>query len=150
MLQGNSHILDNLLFTGHCVQQLVGDGVRIAIEHPNPMEAVNFAQPAQQLRQGVFPVKVDSVAGGILGNQDELFGAVLHQKTSLSLDAFHGPAAVAAPDERNGAVSTAVVAALSDFQIGEITGGGEHAPAAKRHFFLFRKSLYKSAFHHPF
>ena len=95
-----------------------------------------------ELGQGVLPVQVDAVAGGVLGDEDQLFGAVCHQAFALLLDALHGSAAVAAPDEGDGAVGAAVVAALGDFYIGEVAGGGELPVAAQGHAGLVREGLH--------
>ena len=147
VLQGQIDVFQNLRLIGHHIQQFVGDGIGIAVQQAHPAELFNLAQPAQQLRQLQFAVQVQTIAAGVLGNDNELFCAVVHQLLGLFHNALHGTAAVAAADEGNGAVGAAVVAALRDFQIGKVAGGRQFTVAAQGHFLLFGEHLLNLAFH---
>ena len=70
-------------------------------------------------------VQVGTVAGDILGHQDELLDPGAGQLPRLRQQGLHGPAAVTAPQGRDDTEGTAIVAALRNLQEGGIGGRGD-------------------------
>jgi hypothetical protein len=48
MLQRQIDVLDDLVALGHRLEHFVGDGRRIEIEQPDPVDTVNLVQLAQK------------------------------------------------------------------------------------------------------
>ena len=144
MLDGNIQVFHQLVLPCHNLQQPVRDPLRIAVQHPDPPEPLNPAQGLQKLRQPAFSVQILPIPGGVLGNDGKLRDPVLRKPASLLQHILHGHGTEAPPDHGNGAVGTAVVAALGDFQIGKEGQGGQHPPAGHGHIQL------GAEMHHPF
>ena len=97
----------------------VGHPVGVAVQHPHPVHLLQRAHRVDQLRQAAFAVKVLAVAGGILRHQIQLGHARFRQTAALLQDILHGAAAEPPPNERNGAIAAAVVAALRHLDVGK-------------------------------
>ena len=149
VLQRQVDVFDDLFLFGDRVEQLVGDRVRVAVQHADPVQLLDSAQAAQQLCERIFAVQVEPVARRILRDEDQLLRAVFNERARLLLDALHRAAAVAAADQRDRAVGAAVVAALGDLEVREVARRRKLAVAAQRHLFLLREALRK-AFHRAF
>ena len=117
MLDGNVEIGQDLFLPGHRVDQFLGDLVRIEVVQADPVDAADGAEFTQQFRQLVAAVQVDTVAGDVLGDDDQFLHAAAGQLLRLRQDIFHGAAAVFAPQGGDDAVGAVVVAALGDAQI---------------------------------
>ena len=96
----------------------------------NPADALDLVQLIQQLADAVL-APVVAVGGGILGHQHQLLHAFVGQPAGLGQAVLHGAAAQRAANQRNGTVVAAVVAALGNFQIGIVMGGGDHPSTAQ-------------------
>ena len=126
MLQGQIQIFADVVMARHGVQQLFVDLVRVAVEHPQPFHAGDLRRALHQLRQLGMPHPVDAEAGGILRHQHMLSHALFRQCADLVQHVLHFPGTEAAPNQRNGAVGAAVVAAVGNADIGGIRRGGQH------------------------
>ena len=101
------------------------------------METVNFTELTEQLCQFQLTVEVQTVAGGVLRDEVQLFGTVGSQFFCFLDDFLHRTTAEAAANQRNGTEGAAVVAAFCDFQINGIVWCGQHAVAAQSKLLFF-------------
>ncbi len=88
---------------------------------------VQPAQLPQERRQLVLAVQVRSIAGDVLGDDQQLLHAGVGQLPGLFQQGLHGAAAVVAPQGGDHAVGAVVVAALGDPQVGIPGGRGQDA-----------------------
>ena len=120
MLDGNIQIFDDLRLVCQNVDQLLRHFIGIEIMYPDPDQPVDFAEPAQQLRKLPLAVEIETVAAGILRDDDQLLDAVGRKLLRFLYQIFHRAAAELAAQLRNDAVRAVVIAALGNFQIGVI------------------------------
>ena len=90
-----------------------------------PRRAALGGEAFQQVGQGAAAVDVEAVVGGVLRDEDEFLHAVGDQSLSLCHEVVDGARDVLAADEGDGAVGAGAVAALRDFEVGVVPGGGE-------------------------
>ena len=83
VLQGQVDVFDHLRLLRHDLQQAVGHPIRVAVQHPDPVEAVDLAQLGQQLIQRVLTVQVLTVFGGVLRHQVQLLDAAFRKASGL-------------------------------------------------------------------
>ena len=133
MLDGQVQIGHHLVVAHHGGDEGVRDALRVGVQHPDPVQAVDFVQLVQQVahRAGLAPVL--TVGGGILRHQNQLFDAFPCQPAGLGHAVRQRAGAQRPPDERNGTVVTSVVAALGDFQVGVVPRRGNDPRTAQRH-----------------
>ena len=96
---------------------------------------VQPAQLTQQRRQLPLAVQIQSVAGDILGDDNDLLDAGIRQLFGLRQHVLHAAAAVAAPQGGDHTEGAAVVAALGNAQKGVVPGCGQH-PLQLLHRFI--------------
>ena len=127
---GRSRYLAHLGQRRDRVQQLVVHRVRIAVEHPHPVDALDGRHVREQVsEQQRLSLEVAAVAGGVLRDERHLGHALFRQLAALLHDVVIGPGAIPAADQRDGAVGAAVVAAVADLDVGRVGRGGQHAVA---------------------
>ena len=85
--------------------------------HADPDKPVDPAQLPQQLRELPLAVEIETVAAGILRDDDQLLDAVGRKLLRLLDELLDRAAAQLAAQLRDDAVGTVVVAALGDLQI---------------------------------
>ena len=132
MLYGHVQIMKDLGLFFDDFDQLRCDLLRIGIEDPDPFDAFDSCQPAQQLRQLFLSVKVDAVQGRFLGYQDQLTDAFAGQVFCLADQGLHGHAPEGAPYTGDHTVGTAFVASLRDPQVAVIAACGQDASGIRR------------------
>ena len=99
---------------------------------PDPFDAVDAAQAAQQLGEHPPAVEVDAVVGRVLRNDHQLPDALRGQFAGLFLQLLHRDGDVAAADERDGAVAALPVAAFGNLQVGIVLRGRQAAFGGQR------------------
>ena len=87
----------------------------------------HFAQAAEQFGELALAVQVDTVAGDVLRDDDDLLHAAIGKLLCLGEDILHLAGAVFAAKGGNDAVSAVVIAALGNAQKSVVLGGGHHA-----------------------
>ena len=97
MLNGNIQVLDDFGFACNHIDELVINFIGVHIVHTNPVQALDFAQLPQQLRQQPLVLReIRAVAAGILGDYNQLLGTVGCQNPGLVQNVVHLAAAVLA------------------------------------------------------
>lgn len=139
MLQRQVDIFDHLRLPCHDLQQRIGHTVRVAIQHTNPVEAVDFTQLGQQLIQRILAVQVLSIAGGVLCDQIQLLDTACCQSSGFLEDVLHPAGAESAANQRDGTEAASIVAALCNLQISRIVGGAQHPIAVERQGLPYRQ-----------
>ena len=86
--------------------------------------------------------EVGAITAGVLGHHNEFLGAIGRQHPGLIQHVVQLAAAVLAPEIGNDTEGTAVVAALSDLDIGEVLRSGHHSPH------LFLRGINGAEIHH--
>ena len=124
---GRSMYLTTLSHSGHRVEDVVGDGRRIEIEQPDPVDAVNRVQLAQQRRQRRALAQIAPVERRVLRDQDQLAHAARRERPRLAHDRVDRAAAVVPAQRRDDAERALVVAALGDLDVREMPRRGEDA-----------------------
>ena len=125
VLEGDVEVFADLRFGGHHLDHVVGEGRRIGVVQPDPLDAVDAAEPAQQFGQHAASVEVDAVIGRVLRDDDQLADPAGGELARLLLERLHRHGYMRAADERDGAVAAHPVAALRDFQVGVVLRGGK-------------------------
>ena len=75
VLHGQVNVFENPVVIAHLCNKLVGYLVGIAVKYPYPRYARRLGDPSEQLGKLVFPVKIKTVAGGVLRNYRKLLYA---------------------------------------------------------------------------
>ncbi len=141
VLDGHIQIGYHVRLFRHNVQQLLGDALRIAVEHPHPADAVDVAKLPQQLRQTALAVQVAAVACGVLCDDHQFGDVVFRQPVRFLQHLLHGNAAVRTTDGRDGTVAAPVAASLGDLQVGEKRQRGDNAvPVVSAFSFLPKRT----------
>ena len=117
---GNVEIRQNLLPPGDRLDQLVGHVQRIQVHQPDPVEALDLVQAAEQFGQPGPAVGVHAVERRVLGHEDQLPHAVGRQLLGLGRHLLDRLAGIRAAHPRNRTESARPVAALGDLQIGHV------------------------------
>ena len=117
MLNRNVDIIADFRVAVHCVNKFFRDGVGIGIKHANPMQPLNFGQFFKQFTQHGFSVKVNAVCRSVLRNNGQLRDPAFCKLFSLGKKGLHGGADSAAANQRDRAISAAIVAAVRNAQI---------------------------------
>ena len=79
VLQRQIHVFQNFILFCHDFQKFVGNPLRITVQHPNPADSLHLAKLCQKLRQFSLAIQILAIAGGILGDDHQLFYAPLGQ-----------------------------------------------------------------------
>ncbi len=98
VLDGQVQIGDEAGLGRHGFQQLRGNPGRVAVHQANPPEFRNLPQFPEERRQPGVPRLLQTVGGGVLGHQDQLFHPGGGQGLGLGHQGGERPAAVRAPD----------------------------------------------------
>ena len=116
MLDGDIQIVAHLWLGLHCLDQLHGDLLGIAVQDPYPLDAANAAKLMEQLWKRLLPVQVHPVDRGFLGHQDQLLHSGPGQIPGLlnKVQFFHGNAPISPPDLWDHAVRAVFVAPFGD------------------------------------
>ena len=130
----------NLWILAHQVEQLIGETERIAIMQADPFEAVDVSQGLHQLHDMRLAVKVVTIIGQVLGDENEFLHTLLSQAFGFFNEAVHRHRDMAATDERDGTEGATAVAALRNLQICVVFRSRQHTTAAiLRLRFLFQQ-----------
>ena len=105
---------------GDRVDQLVAEVHRVEVHQPNPVEAFDLLQLAEQLGQPRLAVQVHAVVGRVLGDDDQLADAVGRQLAGFGDDFFDRLGGVLAAHLGDRAERAEPVAAFGDLQEGEV------------------------------
>ena len=120
MLNGNVQIIADLIFFCYGLNQFLCDSVFVTVHQADPGDSFDTAQLPQKLGQGILAVEVFAIVGNILCDKDQFTASGLCQPLRLIQYALHAAAAVRSSDLRDHAVSTDIIAAFGDFQIGGV------------------------------
>ena len=91
MLNGYVEILDYLVVVGYLIDKLIVKLIGIGVVEPYPLDAVDIRELSAQLGKAAPAVKVCTVTGYVLRDNDKLFNAVARQILSLLKNVFHRP-----------------------------------------------------------
>ena len=127
VLEGQIQIFADIFVLRHGFQQRPVSFIRVHVQAPQPFYPFDGGSLFQQLPQRT--ARIHAVAGGILSDENVLLHALSGQGPHLVQNVFHRPGTVRTPNQGNGAVGAAVVAAVAGFDVGGISGRGQH-PAA--------------------
>ena len=116
MLKWDVHITAHFRVGGHLFQDILGEISRIGIMDTDPFYTLDGRECAQKLRQSPFLIQVKTVEGRILGDKHQFPYTVGSKAFCLFDKRFDRHGTVCAPDEGDGTVRAAAVAAFRDFQ----------------------------------
>ena len=118
MLQRQVDVLADLLALGHRVEHVVRDRGGVEVEEPDPRQALDRVQPAEQPRQRAALAAIDAEERRVLRNQQQLAHARRPRAASASRDdRVLVAAAVLSAQRRNDAERARVVAALGHLHV---------------------------------
>ncbi len=120
VLQGKVEIGQNLAALGDHLDQLVGKIHRIQVHQPNPDDAFDLFEFAQQFGQARLAIEIHAVVGRVLSHDHEFAHSVGRQLAGLGEHFFHGLGRVLAAHLGNRAKRAKPVATLGNFQIREM------------------------------
>ena len=86
---------------GHDLEEVIGHGRRIQIEQPDPLEAIDRVQLAQQPRERPALVAIDAVERGVLRDEQQLLDAARRERSCLADDRIRRTAAIVSPQRRD-------------------------------------------------
>ena len=124
VLKGDVKVVAHIGMSCHYVQNLIREFGRVGIVQPNPFDSVNFRHPVDKFRKGKPLVYVKTVGRQVLGNDVEFFYSFSHQPSYLFKDFFNGTRLVSASNQWNCTECTKTIAALGNFEICVMRGGG--------------------------
>ena len=84
VLQRQVDVAADLLALRHRLEHVVGDRGRVEIEQPDPLEAVDRVQLAQQPRERAALAAVDAVERRVLRDEQQLADAALGERPRLA------------------------------------------------------------------
>ena len=113
MLDGQVQIRHHLFIAAQRGNEFIRDALGVSVQDADPADSLHPVQLVQQLADAVF-APVAAVGGGILRHQHQLPDPFACQPTGLGHSVGQRAAAQRAPDQRDGTVMAAVVAALGD------------------------------------
>ena len=120
VLQRQVDVAADLLALRHRREHVVGDRGRVEVEQPDPGQAVDRVQLAQQPPERAALAAIDAEEGRVLRDEQQLAHAALGQRPRLADDRVRRAAAVLAAQRRDDAERAGVVAALGDLDVGEV------------------------------
>ena len=118
MLKRQVDVLADLLAFRHRRQRLVVYRRRVEVQQPDPLEAVDRVQVAQEPRERAALAAIDAVEGGVLRDQQQLLDAARRERARLADDRLRRTASIRAAQRRDDAEGALVVAALGDLDVG--------------------------------
>ena len=104
MLKRNVKIAADFGIARHSLEYVLGELGRIGIMNPYPLYALNFGKFVDKLRQSPPVIKVQSIIGRVLGNENEFLYALGGKQAGFFDEFFHRHGAVRTANERDGAV----------------------------------------------
>jgi hypothetical protein len=116
VLQRQVDVLADLVALRHRVQHVVGDRGGVEVEHPDPLEAVDPVQAAEEPREGSPLAAIHAEERRVLGDEQQFAHAAIRQAPGLGEDRLRFAAAVVAAQRRDDA-KRAVVAAFSHLDV---------------------------------
>ena len=127
VLDGDVEILDDLILIRDEVDELVVHDFGVEVVQADPADALDLHKLPQQQRKTRLAIDVQTPAGDVLRDDDQLFDAERREILRLLHDGIERTAAVAAADGGDGAEGAPVVAPLGDAQIRPARTGRDHA-----------------------
>ena len=117
---------------------------------PDPVDTTDAAQFAQQFRQFVRAVAIQTIAGNILRNDNQFFHTAAGKFLRLRHDILHRTAAVFSAQRGNHTIGTVVVAPFRNAQISAVFRRGQDTVALIHRCINAAKILWCAASHHFF
>ena len=124
VLEGYVDVVADVGVVFHGFDGVEGEGGGVGVVEAYPVGSALGGEQVEEVAQAAAAVAVEAVVGGVLRDEDEFFGSVLHECLRFGEDVFHGSRLVFAAYEGYGAVGAAAVAAFGYFDVGEVFGGG--------------------------
>jgi len=129
VLQRQVQVMAQTRLPSHDLDQRRADVGRVGVHQPQPVQVrCRLQNGPQETGQRIPLVPVPPVGRRILGNEDDLFDARLHQANGVRYNGFQRPADGGTLDERDGAESAGRAAAVGNFEVGRSALSG-HAAA---------------------
>ena len=125
VLEGNVEIFAYVWLLAHHVQKIHRELVWISVMQANPFHAWNISHLADEFGNMMLAVNIYAVVGEFLSDNLKLLHAFCHQFAHLLQNLFLRTGNMLAGDDRNGAVGTVAVAALSYLDVGIMARSGE-------------------------
>jgi hypothetical protein len=106
-----------------------GDAVGVGVEEADPLfvRGFDFGEAGEEGGEAVFEAEVFAIAGDVLADEVDFADAIVEQAAGFEDDAFKAAAAELAAELGDDAEGAGVIAALGDFDVGVVFGGGADA-----------------------
>ena len=118
----NIEIFAKALLFGNQPHEFVRDHIRVAVEEPHPLQAIDLDQLAEQCRETVSQAEVLAISHGVLRNDYQLANTLLRKTARFRHKIRDAAAPEPAAETRNCAERAHMVAAFGDFQIRHVRG----------------------------
>ena len=115
-----------LRLPGYCLNQLLRDFLRIAVQNPDPPDILNTCKPLQKFRETLFSIQVNAVQCRLLRHKDQLPDSAFGKLPRLLHQLLHRYTPVLSPDFRNNAIGAVLAAAFGNLQAGIMSPCGYH------------------------
>ena len=116
MLERYVDVVADVAVACNGIDGVVGEGGRVGVVQAYPFSAGLGGQPVEQRAQTAFAIEVQTVVGGILRNDNQLFDALGDHPFGFVQNVLDRARLVAAANHRDGAVRAAAVAAFGNLQ----------------------------------
>ena len=136
MLDRDIQIVADLLLAVNRLNQLIGNLLRVTVLNPYPINSRNPRQTLQKLGHGFLSIQIHAIESSFLGYQNQLLHPLSGQFLRFPDQVLHGNAAVWPAQVGDNTVSTALIAAFRDFQIGVMTAGSKNSGLSRAGKFL--------------
>ena len=136
MLNRKIQIMTDLRFFFHNLDQLVVNLFRIAVKHTDPADSPDLTELLKKKMQSFFAVKIRTVYGGFLCDQDQFLNTLRCHILGLFQKAFFRYAAKFTTERWNDTVSTVLITAFGNLEVSEMSSGGDNSAAT-----VFRKFI---------
>ena len=133
MLNRQIDILDQTAVVLEFFDQRIGDLVGIAIENTNPRDIRLRGDLLNQFDEFILTVKITSVSGGILRNQNKFSCTDILHILCFCDQFFHRTGMQSAADAGDCTIGTAVVTAFRDLEVRKIFGCGDNTVTCGLH-----------------
>ena len=116
MLERYVDVVAYVAVASNGIDGVVGEGRRVCVVQAYPFGAGLGSQPVEQRAQTAFAIEVQTVVGGVLCNDNQLFNALGNHPFGFVQNLLDGARLVAAANHRDGAVGAAAVAAFGNLK----------------------------------
>ena len=123
MLQGDIQILTNILLLTDYTQQIPWEVCGICIMQSDPLYSWNIGHLLDELSNMLLAIDVDTVICKFLSYNIKLLCALANKILNLIKDILHWATLVLTSNQRNSAISTMAIAALTNLDISIMTWG---------------------------